>query len=766
MRLKAVMAMSIVAGSVLLTHSAHGQRPAADPFAKRPVGARRTGGVIASAEYVDTPVTTIFRMISDLTGWSIVMSPEISRQPPRVNIWIKDLQPEQVLQEIAVLAGLVVDREGNTIKISSFEGYARRNGLAKKVVPLKYSKPTQVAQILSAFAAKEDRTYIQPDEAGRKIVLLVPKPLMESFVKLIREIDVPREHDKIEIIPFRHRNVMQVEPVIAAFVTGAGSVRRVSSMTPAVTAAGQDPVHVVAEPRLNVLLLRGASESVARIKALVVELDKPLDVEVIPYQLKYTSAKEAYVTLTDILLSDEGEAGKSRYRRLRVALSEQNNQIVVEAPAAEQARAAKLIEAIDRPLPPGSGGTRVYRLENASSAEVVKVLAELVEQESGRAAVAPGAPPPGQKGVHRVGAATPPADGAPSASSAPPKPSTAQEAGTDDAKQTNVLPAKVTEAPEINAVVIRASAAEHEEFAVLIKELDRPRDQVMLEVTVVTVRSSKGFELGLELGGAKLNGSGVQTVGFAHFGVGSADSATGRIRIASPAPPLGLNYALFNASDFSLVLKALQTVGQTRIAASPKILVQDNALAMISQVDEEPFEVVNQGDTTTTTTFGGFVEAGTVLRVIPHLSRGNWLRLEYEINSSSFGARDNPELPPPRLRREIQGVVRVPGDFMVALGGLVSAREEDRHAAVPWVSQIPLLGELFKERTSGSTHETLFVFIRPVALRDPTFRDLVHLSRTDIENAKLAQRDYPSNPLKLFPPVLATTTQPEPEERK
>jgi len=764
MRRKAVMAASVMA-AVLVGHSAHGQQPVVDPFAPRPIAEGRSKGVIASAEYVDTPVTTVFRMISDLTGWSIVMSPEISRQPPRVNIWIKDLRPDQVLQEIAALAGLVVERDGNTIKISSFDEYARCNGLEKKVVPLKYSSPKEVAQILSAFAGKDDRACIQPDETGRKVVLLVPKPLMDSFVKLIHEIDVPTEQDKIEIIPLRHRDVTQVETVVTAFLSRSGVIGGASPKTPATVLPREpDQVYVVAEPRLNVLLLRGPAETVARAKSLVEELDKPLDVQVVPYQLKYTTAKEVYDTLMAILSSEDQQAVRGRYRRLRVGLSEQNNQIIVEAPQAEQTRAAKLIEAIDRPLPPGSGGTRVYRLENASSAEVLKVLVDLIEDRSRRAVVASDASRPGQEGVHRVGSAVPAASISsprPQADAAP----AAAGAAAEASKQTNILPAKVTEAPEINAVVIRASAAEHEEFAALIKELDLPRDQVMLEVTVVTVRSSKGFELGVELGGAKLNGEGVQTIGFANFGIGAVDSATGRIRLAAEAP-LGLNYALFNSGDFSLVLKALETVGRTRIAASPKILVEDNALAMISQVDEEPFEVVSQGDTSTTTTFGGFVEAGTTLTVIPHLSRANWLRLQYKINSSSFGTREDPNLPPPRLRREVDGVVRVPADYMVALGGLVSTRDENRQAAVPFVSQIPLLGELFKERSFGSTNETLFVFVRPVALRDPAFRDLVHLSREDVEKAKLVQKDYPSNPLKLLPSGLLTTTQPTPEESK
>jgi hypothetical protein len=51
---------------------------------------------------------------------------------------------------------------------------------------------------------------------------------------------------------------------------------------------------------------------------------------------------------------------------------------------------------------------------------------------------------------------------------------------------------------------------------------------------------------------------------------------------------------------------------------------------------------------------------------------------------------------------------------------------------------------------TAPVNDTLFVFIRPVVVRDPAFRDLLYLSKTDIEAAKLRQRDYPWNRLKLL----------------
>ncbi len=169
---------------------------------------------------------------------------------------------------------------------------------------------------------------------------------------------------------------------------------------------------------------------------------------------------------------------------------------------------------------------------------------------------------------------------------------------------------------------------------------------------------------------------------------------------------------------------------------------------LISQLNSEPYEVISQGETTTTTTFGGFVEAGTTLTATPHLSKQNWLKLEYAVNLSSFGSRTSPNLPPARLENRIEGTVRIPEGHIIMLGGLVSSREETIVQRVPLLSQIPLVGELFKNRSKVNVNETLFVFIRPTILRDPAFKDLMYMSEMDLKKAKLSRQAYPQNCLK------------------
>ena len=78
----------------------------------------------------------------------------------------------------------------------------------------------------------------------------------------------------------------------------------------------------------------------------------------------------------------EGTGGRGN-ARLKVAESEQNNEIVVEGSPQDHARLAKIIAVIDKPLVAGAGTIRVYRLENASADEVAKVILEVIEGRGG-----------------------------------------------------------------------------------------------------------------------------------------------------------------------------------------------------------------------------------------------------------------------------------------------------------------------------------------------------------------------------------------------
>jgi type II secretion system protein D len=834
--------------AVLLAVRRAPAQQADDPFAGGgAAGANAQQGVIANAEFVGTDVTTVFKMVSDLTGWSVVMSPSISEKPPKINMWVKNLSPEQVLDRVGTLAGLVIDRKRNIVSVTTFDEYAKQHGVEQRVITLKNVRASNLASSLQNFVPKE-QAKVLAEEQSNKLILLVPDPLMGSLVKLIESLDVPFEKDRIRVVPLKHLDAALIGRKLERFLTSRNRDTGTTTIRPgdvpaAVPAAqggaaaapgapalqGQPPagaagaaaagetqspragsqwlVEFMVESKLNVIVLRGLPADVAQAEELLKQLDVPPPVSVVAYPLRYTNATKVQRTLQDLLpgrqrgggigygMSGGGGGGGDYYGggdsggssdqnsevRLKVAISEQNNEIIVEGSPEEQDRMRKVIAMIDRPLAAGSGGIRVYRLENSTAEEVAAVIQSVIEGRSGLASREPGGGPAdsSQRGVDRAGAggaaggAMYRPGGGTGAGAAPSGPGPAAGgaagagAGTASASAAaggpaaaggvesgggEVIAAQATAAPEINAVIIKASAAEQEEFAKLIRELDRPRDQVMMEVTIVNVRATNQFNLGVDVSAAHI-GDSKQVIGFSTFGISRVNPLTGQLSFPV-APQVGGNFGVFKSDDFSLVLNALKTVGDVRITSTPKVLVEDNATAQIQQLNREPIVTVSQGQTSTLSGFGGYAEAGTTLAVVPHVSTEDWLRLEYEVNLSAFDQRTAEQraanLPPAVRQNSNRGVVRVPSDYTVVLGGLASRSDQRVRQGIPLLSDLPLLGELFSSRTNTNTKDTLFIFIRPVLLRDPAYRDLRFLSETDIHRAKLWRRDFPMNPIKTF----------------
>lgn len=761
--------------------AAHSEGQQLNPFGGRaaPQDGRNAvrPGSISSVEFVDTPITTIFKMVSDLTGWSIIASPAVSQQPPRINIWIKNMTADEVIEEVCMMAGLIHERKGNTIKILTFDEHARLYGVEKTVLPLEHASAVDVVTALKPYADKADQARIVADKASNKVILLVPRPLTASLERIAQALDVPYDADVVKVVPLQYLSAPTIVSVLEAFfgraTTSRGGMGTGTGTTPSPTVpsgGGGDGASVVpageayrvafmVEPRLNSVVLRGAPTDVAQAIDLIVQLDVPPKTKTNSYELRYTNADAVFETLERVIsgtrrtIGGTGRGASGGESQLQLAVSEQNNRIVVYGTLQDHAQVLEAIEAIDKPLPPGTGGLRVYRLENTTSEMVAGVIQSVIderqkeEEKYARHGIVPGGEQ--SQGIHRVS----PVPGASGGRTSAPGSDESTAAAIGD----TTTGLSVTEAPDINAVIIRATAAEHEEFAAIISELDQPRGQVMLEMTLVRVTTNNAFNLGIELGGTDLNGP-TTALSLTTFGVGQADTATGQMALAG-ASPFGLNVGIFNSDDFQFVLNALETVGDVRVTSAPRILVEDNAPASIKQVQQEPYEITSQGDATTQTAFGGFVDAGTVLQVIPHLTRQNWLRLEYMVDLSTFGDRISQALPPPRSQNTVQGTVRVPEAYTIVLGGLVTTRESETVGKVPLLGDIPLLGELFKTRQTTDAKETLFVFIRPVVLRDPMFRDLVYLSEKDIREAKLQEAELPQNPMLMLTPIPVPNQQ-------
>jgi general secretion pathway protein D len=175
--------------------------------------------------------------------------------------------------------------------------------------------------------------------------------------------------------------------------------------------------------------------------------------------------------------------------------------------------------------------------------------------------------------------------------------------------------------------------------------------------------------------------------------------------------------------------------------------VNDNATGTLTSVAESPFTSVNASDTVATTSFAGYASAGTTVSVTPHISEDDYLRLIYSLTLNSFTGAGAGGVPPPRQTNAIDSEVVVPDGYTVIVGGLKRQDITETVQKIPLLGDIPVLEHLFRNTTLTQVDSALFVFIRPVILRDDLFLDLKYLSEWDLRKAEIPPEMPSSAPM-------------------
>jgi general secretion pathway protein D len=253
----------------------------------------------------------------------------------------------------------------------------------------------------------------------------------------------------------------------------------------------------------------------------------------------------------------------------------------------------------------------------------------------------------------------------------------------------------------------------------------------MLEVLIVTLTEGQTLDLGVELEDIKIDGQTRLRLA-SLFGLATR-GADGSVSTGNAA---GFSAVVLNPGDFSVVIRALQTINAGRAQSMPKLLVGNNQQATLDSVLQQPFASVNASNTVSTTSFGGTQDAGTTVTIKPQIAEGDHLVLDYSVSLSSFlGSASQPTLPPPRQQNRIRSVATIPDGHTVVVGGIELENDSKTTAQVPLLGQIPIIGEAFKSRGKTTNRTRFYVFIRATVLRGRGFEDLRYLSNQNMAEA-------------------------------
>lgn len=329
---------------------------------------------------------------------------------------------------------------------------------------------------------------------------------------------------------------------------------------------------------------------------------------------------------------------------------------------------------------------------------------------------------------------------------------TGDEANAADLTQVEGL--SITADEPNNQLIVRAPARLQGSIKEIIDQIDQRRPQVYIEVQVVTVNRSRDFEFGVDWAIASDD-----IPFFTNFGIrGGANPFTPTLP-ASALAAAGVSAAVVRSSYIPFIINTLETKGDGRVMSSPRVLVNDNESATISSTTDEPFATTTQtAGAPSQTGLGGTLSAGTSLEIRPQVSEAGFMVLEFTVELSSFGERPNPDLPPTRRSDNLESIVTIPADSTVVIGGLTFKDFSSTKSQFPWLGDIPLIGYLFGSYSDSGSTRTLYVFITPRILRDPTFADLRLLTQGTLGEAEIDDslpRLMPSEMPVIFSPNQA-----------
>ncbi len=609
-----------------------------------------------------------------------------------------------------------------------------------QVVQLKHVAPKTIEGVLKPFLTLPGgNTFAIPDQS-----LLIVTDYACNFPRLnelVRLTDRPGEPVAVEFFPIRHgeaaRIAQDVSKLLAEKLKLAGRGGKPGAAMPT----------ILALERTNDLVVVGSKQAATEVEALLGRLDVPLELVTKIYQFD-AAAPDRVEKLAKELI--DPTILKHRYRS---SVDREARILVVTAPASVHEKIESLKRDLDVIAERRASPIRVYRLMNTTAAEVLATIQSLRTGKEGLAKVAlPGGPESGGGLSAPVPGPNPPPGepgGPPPVRQPEGKPTSAETSSSAGrlkpiAETVQTEEATVTSDPNTNSIIVVAPPAIQKVYEELIKVLDKRRPQVLVEVTLVTLDTSDGFSLGVEIlheGSDERH----RYLNFSSFGLSTVDVDAGYLALK---PGVGFNGTLVSPGTVDVVIKALQSTRRARVVSAPRILVNDNATGTLESIAEEPFTTISSlTPSVTSTSFAGYAEAGTTIKVTPHISEGDYLQLKYSVKVNSFTGSGSEGIPPPRKTDAVDSEVTMPNGHAVIVGGLSRKDVSEVVDKVPLLGDIPILKFLFGSRDTGDSEVTLFVFIRPVILRDDDFEGLKYLSERDLAAAGLPGNYPASEPL-------------------
>lgn len=520
----------------------------------------------------------------------------------------------------------------------------------------------------------------------------------------------------------------------------------VETLRPLVSREGS----ITANRNANSLVVADYADNLRRIRELVRQIDRDSAATQI-VTLDNAGAREIAMALQGLAGQGGGEGGRPP---VTVAAIDSSNAIALRGDPTSVARFAAMAKQLDARAQSGAE-IRVYRLEHANAETLLETVQSLIG---------------GQKGADPV-ADIPPVAAPAGAASAPvavPSPVTSVSSANGMNGIGGRGPVVVTRYEGANALIVAANPEMQRTLGELIRQLDTRPEQVLVEAIVVEIGNDAAKKLGVQflVGGENLpfaatnysnatpniltiagaigaeeltrttttvNGNTTTTSTNSALGDSLQEAAAASILSATGGFG-GFALDIGKNAVFGTIINAIAADTESNLLATPHIVTLNNQKAKFLVGQEVPVSTGEQLSANFENAFRTVQrqEVGIKLEVTPQVnSQGDvklFLKQEVSSVAGPVSSRSSDLI---LNKREFETTLTVGDGQLLAIGGLLNDDERRTIERIPLLSDIPLIGELFKSRSRSRSKTNLMVFIRPTILRSKADGDRLTARRYD-----------------------------------
>ena len=554
--------------------------------------------------------------------------------------------------------------------------------LAAETVQINF-RDADIRSVIESVAEITGKSFVLDPRVKGKVTIISPGPIDASLLyeAILSSIQVQgfqavEDGAVTRIIPFTQAfnfaggdgdNTLETEIIKINHVQAA-------TLVPVIKPLLSNGARLLAFAQSNFLIVSDIRSNVKAVKRIIAKMDDPDQTAVEVINLKYIAAGEA--------VHIAGQLKQLQKQELSLVEDGLNNRVIVSGPSMARSAFRNMLKLLDLPSTK-KGNVEVIYLDYSRASEIKPIIDGML----------------GSDIFLRL----------------------AGESVGDGKSETNYK----VEIDELNnALVIAAPSAVIREIQSVVAKLDRARPQVLIEAVIAELSEEQARDVSAQLvitgknqGGYITNFDGVLAVllGTA-FGGGESVGAA-QIAGSLPQSVIGVvgDFDSKTSRGMGLLVQAIKKDGRNKLLSTPSVITLDNEEASLTVGEQVPFPTGSYANSNNSNSVNPFTtvnreDVGVMLKVKPQISKGNAVRLEIEQESSAVktGTADS-QLGATTTKSTIQTNVMIQDGELLVLGGLIEGTTGESESKVPFLGDIPILGNLFKSSNNLSTLELIEV---------------------------------------------------------